>query len=97
MCSSDLLNVIEGARTYDPGKAGVPNDLALRLGPPVPAGLIDPLVKKPVHLSPREVDDLVAFVREGLFDARVSATNLCGLVPPRVPSGKPVLTFEACP
>ena len=90
------LNVIEGARTYDPVKAGVPTDLTFRLGPPVPTQLIDPLVRKPVRLSRDEFDDLVSFIRDGLLDPRVNAAELCELAPPRVPSGLPVLSFEAC-
>jgi hypothetical protein len=43
-----------------------------------------------------EFDDLVAFVPEGLLDPRVNARNLCQLVPATVPSGRPVLQFEAC-
>jgi cytochrome c peroxidase len=90
------LNVIEGARRYDPVRAGVPQDLAQRVGPPVPASLIDPLVRRPVHLSKGEVKDLVTFVRDALLDERVEAENLCKLVPSRVPSGQPVPQFEAC-
>ena len=47
-------------------------------------------------LSPAEFDDLVAFVRDGLHDRRVNATNLCRLVPSTVPSGRSVLFFEGC-
>jgi hypothetical protein len=57
---------------------------------------IDPLVRQPVHLTPAELADLVAFVRDALHDARVTAGNLCSLVPAAVPSGSPVLRFEAC-
>jgi len=90
------LNVVPGSRSYNPIKAGVPADLAHRVGPPVPIALIDPLVRQPVHLTPFEFDDLVVFVRDGLHDPRVTAANLCALVPESVPSGSPVLQFEAC-
>jgi cytochrome c peroxidase len=90
------LNVVEGARTYDPVKAGVPTDLTFRLGPSVPKKLLDPLVQRPIHLSHAEFNDLVSFIRDGLLDPRVTPNNLCGLVPARVPSGLPVLDFEAC-
>jgi len=91
------LDVVKGARSYDPVKAGVPADLASRVGPAVPKKLLDPLVQKAIRLSDREVGDLVAFIRTGLLDARVNAANLCQLVPARVPSGLPVMNFEACP
>jgi cytochrome c peroxidase len=91
------LNVVDAARAYDAAKAGVPTDLTLRLGPPVPTQRLDPLIRRPVHLTEEEFDDLVSFVRDGLLDPRVNALNLCSLVPPRVPSGLPVLSFEACP
>jgi cytochrome c peroxidase len=90
------LNVIEGARTYDPVAAGVPADLALRLGPSVPKRLLDPLVQESIQLTQREFADLVSFVREGLLDPRVLPERLCKLVPASVPSGIPMLEFEAC-
>jgi cytochrome c peroxidase len=90
------LNVIAGARTYDPIRAGVPADLAQRVGPQVPVKLLDPGVRRLTPLSPQALDDLVNFVRDGLLDPRVNASNLCQLVPAAVPSGMPVLQFEAC-
>jgi cytochrome c peroxidase len=90
------LNVISGSRAYDPAAAGVPDDLAQRIGPWVPVGLLDPALRRPAPLNPHDVNDLVAFVRDALHDPRVNATGLCQLVPDSVPSGRPVLTFEAC-
>ena len=91
------LNVYKSARTYDPVEAGVPADLTHRLGPIEPVlQRIDPLLQSPIHLSEDEFDDLVSFVRDGLLDESVKAENLCKLVPPAVPSGMPVLHFEAC-
>jgi cytochrome c peroxidase len=90
------LDVFAGARSYDPRRAGVPTDLSFHLGPPVPRKLLDPLVLQPIHLSQGQFNDLVTFIRSGLLDARVNANNLCQLVPPSVPSGRPVLNFEAC-
>src|SRR5262245_45036949 len=89
-------NVVGEGRAYDARKAGLPADLTHRLGPPVPIDRIDPLVRHPIRLTPAELADLVAFVRDGLHDPRVTAANLCGLVPAAVPSGTPVLQFEAC-
>lgn len=91
------LDVYKSARTYDPVKAGAPADLSHRLGPIEPVlQRLDPLLRYPIHLSEDEFDDLVSFVRDGLLDERVEAENLCKLVPPAVPSGMPVLHFEAC-
>jgi len=90
------LNVIDGARNYDPVKAGVPADLTHHVGPAVPASRIDPLMQRPIRLSNGEVKDLVAFVRDGLLDPRVNTEELCKLVPPRVPSGERTLIFDAC-
>ena len=90
------LNVTGGARSYDPVRAGIPEDLTLRLGPPIAAKLLDPGVRALHPLTPQAIDDLVSFVRDGLLDPRVNARNLCQLVPATVPSGNPVLQFEAC-
>jgi cytochrome c peroxidase len=90
------LNVIAGSRTYDALRAGVPTDLAQRVGPPVPVKLLDPAVRGATPLDPQQLDDLVAFVRDALHDPRVNASTLCRLVPAAVPSGRPVLQFEAC-
>jgi cytochrome c peroxidase len=91
------LNVYKSARSYDPVAAGVPRDLSQRLGPIEPVlQRLDPLLRYPIHLSEEEFDDLVSFVRDGLLDERVKADNLCKLVPVAVPSGMPVLHFEAC-
>jgi cytochrome c peroxidase len=91
------LNVYKSARTYNPVEAGVPQDLAHRVGPIEPVlKRLDPLLQTPIHLNKGEFDDLVSFIRDGLLDERVKAENLCKLVPAQVPSGLPVLEFEAC-
>lgn len=90
------VNVIAGSRAYNPVTAGVPDDLAGRQGRRVPVGLIDPRLRHPVPLNPRDVDDLVVFVRDALHDPRVYARHLCQLVPSSVPSGRPTLIFEEC-
>jgi cytochrome c peroxidase len=91
------LNVYESALSYNAVKAGVPADLAQRLGPIRPVlDRLDPLLRNPNPLTPAEFNDLVAFVRDGLLDERVKAENLCKLVPAQVPSGLPVLQFQAC-
>jgi cytochrome c peroxidase len=91
------LNVEQSARNYDAVAAGVDADLTHRLGPVEPVlSRLDPALQNPIHLSPSEFRDLVAFVRDGLYDERASPKNLCRLVPRSVPSGKPVHEFEAC-
>ena len=89
------LNVVEGAKTYDPDAAGVPADLA-QVGPVIATSLIDPQLQKPVKLTSREFRDLVRFVRTGLLDERVLKSNLCGIIPREVPSGLTVMQFEGC-
>jgi len=91
------LNVYKSAHTYNPIDAGVPQDLASRVGPIEPVlKRLDPLLQSPIHLTTSEFNDLLSFVREGLLDERAKAENLCQLVPAQVPSGLPVLDFEAC-
>jgi len=90
------VNVVAESRTYDPAAAGLPIDHVLRLGPRVPLKLLDPAIRHPNPLTPEQLDDLVAFVRDGLLDPRVDASALCRLIPSTVPSGRPVLQFEAC-
>ena len=91
------LNVFKSNRTYDPVEAGLPADLTHSVGPSQPVLVrLDPLLQEPIYLSEREFDDLVAFVRDGLLDPQAKPENLCKLVPANVPSGFPVLKFQAC-
>ena len=94
------LNTERLARAYDPRAAGLPADLTERLGP------IEPVLKRldprivalgRLELTPRELDDLVEFVRGGLLDPDALPEKLCRLIPDAVPSGRPVLTFQGCP
>ncbi len=82
-------------RRYDPEDIALPADLhpgpfqgILRAG-------IDPLLEHEIELSDQEFRDLVEFVRDGLFDARV--LDFCRHLPESVPSGLPLQTFEGCP
>jgi cytochrome c peroxidase len=90
------LDAIGNAGGYDPADEGVPSELQ-QLGPMVNPSLIEPRLQTPVVLTNGEFADLVQFVKTGLLDDRVKKSNLCGLIPARVPSGLPVLTFEGCP
>jgi cytochrome c peroxidase len=92
------LNVFESARNYNPNAAGVDRDLRYRLGPTEPVlARVDPLLAKPIDVTAREFEALVAFVQDGLLDERASRQNLCALVPGSVPSGYPTMRFEECP
>lgn len=92
------LNVFKSAHSYNPVEAGLPADLTHRIGPIDPVlDRLDPLLRHPIELTPREFNDLVTFVRDGLLDQRAKPENLCKLVPDQVPSGLPVLKFQACP
>jgi cytochrome c peroxidase len=91
------LDTIASTRSYRARRAGVAADLAQRLGPKAPVlQALDPALVGPVLLTDDEIDELVEFVRDGLADPRVSAQNLCRLVPRSVPSGRPTLDFTAC-
>jgi cytochrome c peroxidase len=90
------LDVAHSARHYDPGKAGVAKDLR-HLGPIEPVlARLDPILASPIKLGGQEIDDLVAFVRDGLLDSRLANHELCSLIPASVPSGARPLQFENC-
>jgi cytochrome c peroxidase len=92
------LDVYESARHYHPTAAGVDADLTHRLGPIEPVlSRLDRKLRNPIELNRTEFTDLVAFVRDGLLDKRATKEYLCTLVPRSVPSGSPVLQFQACP
>lgn len=91
------LHTFESARNYDPIRAGLDKDLALRVGPIEPVlARLDPLLLNPPQLTAEEFDDLVTFVRTGLLDKRAERHNLCSLIPAEVPSGMQPLHFERC-
>ncbi|HKC45483.1 MAG TPA: cytochrome c peroxidase [Burkholderiales bacterium] len=88
------LDVRASLRNYDPRANGVPPDLTVSPFDGVLAAGIDPLVQRPIKLTKHEFEDLVAFVEDALFDKRV--LDFCDEVPPSVPSGRPLQTFEGC-
>lgn len=91
------LNVYDSARNYNAANAGVDPDLRLRLGPINPVlARIDPLLATPIHLSDREFQDLLHFVRDGLLDDHARPQEFCRLIPTAVPSGLPILNFQGC-
>jgi cytochrome c peroxidase len=89
------LDALGRAPHYDPAAEGVPDDLR-QVGPTTPLLTLEPRLQTAVHLNNREFKDLVQFVKTGLLDDRVLRSNLCDLIPDRVPSGLPILKFEQC-
>jgi cytochrome c peroxidase len=88
------LDVEASLREYDPRANGVPVDLSEGPFAGILASGIDPLLREPIRLSDREFQELVEFVREGLFDRRV--LDFCRHVPDSVPSGMPLQIFQGC-
>ena len=89
------LDVATALRSFDPAKQGLPADLTGPVGPVAPLlGAVDPRLAKPITLTPRQLDELVAFVRGALLDPRAVPERLGSLVPAHVPSGRATLKFE---
>ena len=88
------LDIEASLRTYDPKANNVPSDLSPGPFEGILAAGIDPLLKTPTLLTNTELKDLVEFVRDGLFDARV--LNFCTRIPASVPGGLPLQKFQGC-
>jgi cytochrome c peroxidase len=89
------LDVFTSARAYDPAAQGLDADLTGPVGPLEPVlARVDALLATPNRLTEQQIDDLVAFVANGLLDPRARPENLRKLAPKQVPSGRPTLTFE---
>ncbi|MGH9868524.1 MAG: cytochrome-c peroxidase [Candidatus Polarisedimenticolia bacterium] len=88
------LSVERSLRRYNPAVTALPADLFAGPFRGILLAGIDPLLRKPIHLSPAEFRDLVTFVRDGLFDERV--VEFCQHLPSSAPSGMPLQTFEGC-
>ncbi len=89
------LDVAASLESYSPEGAGLPPDLSGPIGPTEPLlERLDPLVSTPRQLSSEQLDELAAFVGDGLLDPRARPENLRRLVPSHVPSGNPTLTFQ---
>ncbi len=92
------LNPAYYAPLYDPATAGVDADLRNPVGPIAPILVrLDPLLQTPVNLTDEEFRQLVDFIRNGLLDPRAKPENLRKLIPSRVPSGRPLQTFQLPP
>lgn len=88
------LDVEASLRNYDPDANNVPLDLSPGPFTGMLTAGIDPLLQTPMRLSKKEFKDLVAFVRDGLFDKRV--LRFCQRIPRSVPSGMSLQRFEGC-
>jgi cytochrome c peroxidase len=89
------LDVFTSARNYDPGRAGIAEDLGNQPCPIEPVlAQIDPLLATPIRLSADEFRWLVDFVREGLLDRGAEPAHFRKLVPRFLPSGRPPLQFQ---
>ena len=88
------------ARSYDAEAAGLDADLTVRKGPVQPVlRRLEPKIAAlgDLDLSPREFQDLLAFLRDGLLDPDARPEKLCKQIPETVPSGLKVLEFQGCP
>jgi cytochrome c peroxidase len=89
------LDATHFAPLYDPAAAGVDADLRNPVGPILPVlARLDPQLQAPVNLTENEFAQLVEFIRHGLLDERARPENLRRLIPRRVPSGRPLQTFQ---
>ena len=88
------LDVGKSLRGYSPAANNLPADLSPGPFQGILKAGIDPLLKQEMKLTDQELQDLVEFVRDGLFDERV--LDFCEQVPASVPSGLPLQTFEGC-
>jgi cytochrome c peroxidase len=88
------LDVKASLRKYDPDENNVPSDLSPGPFRQILKAGIDPLLRKRAKLRDDEVDALVDFVENALFDERV--LRFCEQIPESVPSGLPLQTFEGC-
>jgi cytochrome c peroxidase len=89
------LDVAASARNYTPASQHLAADLSGPTGPMEPVlARLDPILAKPIELTPHQFNQLVAFVRYGLLDPRAAPANLRRLVPRDVPSDRPVLVYE---
>ena len=85
------VDVAASLRNYTTDKSNI----AARLGPiDALLGRVDPIMSEPLIITPEQVRQLTAFVRDALLDPRARPENLRSLIPDSVPSGRPLPTFE---
>ena len=93
------LETLDLAPSYDAAAAGLDADLTVRKGPIQPVlDRLEPRIAAlgDLNLSPREFQDLLAFLRDGLLDPDARPEKLCKQIPETVPSGLKVLEFQGC-
>jgi len=89
------LDPRDQAKHYSPAQQHLDRDLIGPTGPIEPVlQRLDPRLERRTPLTSAEFNDLLAFLRHGLLDSRALPENLRSLVPPSVPSGRPVLQFQ---
>jgi cytochrome c peroxidase len=89
------LDVVASATAYTPASQNLAPDLSGPMGPIEPVlERLDAVLATPIPLTEEEIEQLVAFVENGLLDPRARPENLKRLVPKSVPSGRPVHSFE---
>jgi len=89
------LNPAGQAPRYDPTTAEVAPDLRGPTGPMAPVlARLDAALMTPLNLSNEEFHQLIDFLRNGLLDPKARPENLRKLIPSRVPSGRPIQTFQ---
>jgi cytochrome c peroxidase len=87
------LDARRGALTYTTSR--LPHDLQGPLGPMSPVlARLDRSLRSSVRLSEEEIQWLIDFVGEGLLDPKATSQHLRRLIPEKLPSGRPSLTFE---
>lgn len=89
------LDVVNSARSFTPASQNLAADLQGPMGPLEPVlARVDPILVNGIHLTNKQIKQLVTFMHNGLLDPRAKPENLRRLVPREVPSGRPVLKFE---
>jgi cytochrome c peroxidase len=87
------LDAVGGAAAFT--TARLPADLQGPTGPAQPVlARLDPLLRRPVALTDAEFEALVDFVRNGLLDPEARPQRLRRLIPEKLPSGRPGLSFR---
>ncbi len=90
------LDAISIGPVYTTESQDLDADLRGVMGPIDPVlSRLDPLLAEPNTLTDAEIRQLVRFVERGLLDRQARPNYLRKLIPSQVPSGQPMLVFEA--
>lgn len=89
------LNPSKNISAYLPSKYGVPKDLTYRSADMNDVmKTLDPVLKQGINLTAAEINDLVAFLSDALYDKRITTQFLKSSIPASVPSGMNLHHFE---